>query len=145
MHVLQHPMCLGVCTAALLSVVNATSQQKLTADVSWLETLSKMRVKLVQDGYAQIPQLSSSRLIELSLLWSNLSSLVTFACFILVVMESSCVVKRILRVGMKLFYLLTLPLLVKYVTLSYSTRSFVRYLETFTRLVFLILATVAQC
>lgn len=65
MHVLQHPMCLGVCTAALLSVVNATSQQKLTTDVSWLETLSKMRVKLVQDGYAQIPQLSSSRLIDL--------------------------------------------------------------------------------
>jgi hypothetical protein len=59
-----HLACPGACTAAFLSVVYA-NKQKLTTDVSWLTTLSRMRFKLVQDGFAQIPQLSSSRLINL--------------------------------------------------------------------------------
>jgi len=53
----------SACTSAFLEV-NYADKQKPTTDVSWLDTLNGMRQKFQQDGFAQITQLSSSRLID---------------------------------------------------------------------------------
>mmetsp|Transcript_18635 Transcript_18635/g.26294 ORF Transcript_18635/g.26294 Transcript_18635/m.26294 type:complete len:312 (+) Transcript_18635:198-1133(+) len=52
----------GACTSALLKVLYKDKQA--VAPMSWVETLQKMRTVLRGMGYDQIPQLTSSRMID---------------------------------------------------------------------------------
>mmetsp|Transcript_22277 Transcript_22277/g.63153 ORF Transcript_22277/g.63153 Transcript_22277/m.63153 type:complete len:406 (-) Transcript_22277:234-1451(-) len=53
----------GACTAALLQVMHADEADHLL-DLSWTETLVQMRDKIEEIGLPQVPQLSSSRPID---------------------------------------------------------------------------------
>lgn len=50
----------GACTSALLKVLNDNKGQPL----SWIDLLHQMRSILQQKGFDQIPQLSSSRMLN---------------------------------------------------------------------------------
>jgi len=52
----------GACTSTLLSVLN----QNRGARISWIDLLHKMREVLRQKGFDQIPQLSSSRMLDVN-------------------------------------------------------------------------------
>jgi metacaspase-1 len=54
----------GACTSALLKVLYR--DQHAAADMSWVECLRRMRSELQQMGYDQVPQLTSSRLIDVN-------------------------------------------------------------------------------
>jgi len=54
----------SACTAAFLEV-NYANKTKPTTDASWFDILNGMRKNLQRDGFAQIPQLSSSRMIDI--------------------------------------------------------------------------------
>lgn len=54
----------GACTSALLQVLYR--HKHAAAPMSWVECLRKMRTELQQMGYDQIPQLTSSRLIDVN-------------------------------------------------------------------------------
>ena len=58
----------GACTAALLQVLydDGRRPQDVTANMSWVEVLREMRENLASKGYSQVPQLSSSRIIDLN-------------------------------------------------------------------------------
>jgi hypothetical protein len=55
----------GACTSALLNTLYA-EQSAPTNDLTWVETLNGMREMLEEKGYSQIPQLSSSRMIDVN-------------------------------------------------------------------------------
>jgi metacaspase-1 len=52
----------GVCTSAMLQVLESHNG----ADMSWATLLRTMRTVLVQKGYDQMPQLTSSRMIDVN-------------------------------------------------------------------------------
>jgi hypothetical protein len=52
----------GACTSALLKVLN----EHRGPPVSWMELLRKMRGILQQKGFSQVPQLSSSRMMDVN-------------------------------------------------------------------------------
>ena len=54
----------GACTSALLQVLYKDGHKAET--MSWVETLRKMRAELNKMGYNQVPQLTSSRLIDVN-------------------------------------------------------------------------------
>ena len=54
----------GACTAALLEVLYQGG--KKTSSLSWVDLLNKMRQNLVDKGYDQIPQLTSSDVIDVN-------------------------------------------------------------------------------
>lgn len=54
----------GACTSALLKVLY--NHGRVAADMSWVECLRKMRTELNQMGFSQVPQLTSSRLIDVN-------------------------------------------------------------------------------
>jgi hypothetical protein len=54
----------GACTSALLQVLY--DQDKNAEPMSWVQTLRKMRSALQNMSYDQIPQLTSSRLIDVN-------------------------------------------------------------------------------
>ncbi|KAL7462889.1 hypothetical protein ACHAXS_003261 [Conticribra weissflogii] len=58
----------GACTAALLQVLYNEDKgaQDNSADMSWVEVLRAMRENLAAQGYSQVPQLSSSRIIDVN-------------------------------------------------------------------------------
>jgi len=56
---------IGACTSALLSVLYADNKPPAN-DLGWVETLEAMREKLKSQGYEQIPQLTSSRMIDVN-------------------------------------------------------------------------------
>jgi len=58
----------GACTAALLQVLydETNGAQDNSADMSWVEVLRAMRENLAAKGYSQVPQLSSSRIIDVN-------------------------------------------------------------------------------
>jgi len=59
----------GACTAALLQVLyndHEGQSQDVCSNQSWVEVLRAMRRNLSAKGYEQIPQLSSSRLIDVN-------------------------------------------------------------------------------
>jgi hypothetical protein len=51
----------GACTAALLQVL-----YNKRGDESWVDVLRRMRENLAEGGYSQVPQLSSSRIIDVN-------------------------------------------------------------------------------
>ena len=53
----------GACTSALLKVLYNHERQG-SPPLSWVECLRKMRSVLGQMGYDQVPQLTSSRMID---------------------------------------------------------------------------------
>lgn len=53
----------GACTAALLQVLYQ-SHEYGTDDISWVDVLRQMRSVLDDKGFDQIPQLTSSRMID---------------------------------------------------------------------------------
>lgn len=55
----------GACTAALLQVLYS-DHQDTARDLSWVDILRAMRVNLGEKGYDQVPQLSSSRRIDVN-------------------------------------------------------------------------------
>lgn len=55
----------GACTAALLQVLYKDDEDS-ARDLSWVEVLRAMRRNLGAKGYEQIPQLSSSRMIDVN-------------------------------------------------------------------------------
>jgi hypothetical protein len=55
----------GACTSALLNTLYAEHTAP-TNDLTWIETLGGMREMLKEKGYEQIPQLSSSRMVDVS-------------------------------------------------------------------------------
>ncbi len=57
----------GACTAALLQVLyNRPSIASANDNTSWVEVLRRMRENLDQQGFEQVPQLSSSRIIDVN-------------------------------------------------------------------------------
>ena len=52
----------GACTSTLLKVLNENRGQPL----SWIELLRRMRSVLKHKGFDQVPQLTSSRMIDVS-------------------------------------------------------------------------------
>lgn len=50
----------GACTSTLLKVLNETQGRSM----SWIELLQRMRSVLKHKGFDQVPQLSSSRMID---------------------------------------------------------------------------------
>jgi hypothetical protein len=54
----------GACTSALLQVLY-NDEEDVQVDLSWVETLNEMHQKLIDIGLPQVPQLSSSRMIDL--------------------------------------------------------------------------------
>jgi hypothetical protein len=58
-------ICLGACTSALLNVLYAEHKAP-TNDLTWVETLEAMRKNLKSQRYEQIPQLTSSRKIDVN-------------------------------------------------------------------------------
>jgi hypothetical protein len=54
----------GACTSALLQVLY--DHGKVAEPMSWVQVLRKMRSALGRMGYDQIPQLTSSRLIDVN-------------------------------------------------------------------------------
>jgi len=58
----------GACTAALLQVLynDKDGDPQDCSDQSWVEVLRAMRNNLAAEGYSQVPQLSSSRMIEIN-------------------------------------------------------------------------------
>lgn len=54
----------GACTSALLQVLYRDGQS--TGDRSWVECLREMRSNLLNMGFDQVPQLTSSRLIDVN-------------------------------------------------------------------------------
>lgn len=54
----------GACTSALLQVLYR--DQHAAEDMSWVECLRRMRTELQRMGYDQVPQLTSSRLIDVN-------------------------------------------------------------------------------
>lgn len=58
----------GACTAALLQVLykDKDGDPQDCADNSWVEVLRAMRNNLAAEGFDQVPQLSSSRMIEIN-------------------------------------------------------------------------------
>ena len=54
----------GACTAALLEALYSSNQN--SAPLSWVELLKEMRVNLANKGYDQIPQLTSSSVIDVN-------------------------------------------------------------------------------
>ena len=55
----------GACTSALLQVLYRDEDDE-EIDLSWTETLDAMREKIQEIGLPQVPQLSSSRLIDVN-------------------------------------------------------------------------------
>jgi len=55
----------GACTAALLQVLYRDNEDT-GRDLSWVETLRQMRENLEAQNYEQVPQLSSSRIIDMN-------------------------------------------------------------------------------
>ena len=55
----------GACTATLLNVLYA-DEQRAFEDYSFTEVIEKMRIILRQKGFSQIPQLSSTRPIDMN-------------------------------------------------------------------------------
>ena len=56
----------GACTSALLNVLYAEKKMPPANDMAWVETLEGMRRNLKSQGYDQIPQLSSSRNMDMN-------------------------------------------------------------------------------
>mmetsp|Transcript_11345 Transcript_11345/g.20871 ORF Transcript_11345/g.20871 Transcript_11345/m.20871 type:complete len:316 (+) Transcript_11345:207-1154(+) len=58
----------GACTAALLQVLynDNDGDPQDCSDQSWVEVLRAMRNNLAAEGFTQVPQLSSSRMIEIN-------------------------------------------------------------------------------
>jgi len=56
----------GACTASLLEVLYDIHNNGLDGKVSWVDLLRDMRDVLEDKGYEQIPQLTSSRMIDVS-------------------------------------------------------------------------------
>lgn len=56
----------GACTASLLEVLYDIHDKGLDGKVSWVDVLRDMRDVLEDKGYEQIPQLTSSRMIDVS-------------------------------------------------------------------------------
>jgi hypothetical protein len=56
----------GACTAALLKVLYAAHEDGTANELSWVELLRAMRVVLRQKGFNQIPQLTSSRIMDVT-------------------------------------------------------------------------------
>jgi len=56
----------GACTSALLNVLYEEKKMPPANDLAWVETLEGMRRNLKSQGYDQIPQLSSSRKIDIN-------------------------------------------------------------------------------
>ena len=54
----------GACTSALLQVLYKDGHAAGT--MSWVETLRKMRAELQSMGFSQVPQLTSSRMIDVN-------------------------------------------------------------------------------
>ena len=54
----------GACTTALLQVLY-NDEEDVQVDLSWVETLNAMHEKIQEIGLPQVPQLSSSRMIDL--------------------------------------------------------------------------------
>ena len=54
----------GACTSALLQVLYRDG--KATGERSWVQCLREMRGQLLQMGFDQVPQLTSSRLIDVN-------------------------------------------------------------------------------
>ncbi|KAL7521261.1 hypothetical protein ACHAWX_005934, partial [Stephanocyclus meneghinianus] len=54
----------GACTAALLEVLYRYHEEGHEDDASWVQVLREMRSVLQQRGYEQVPQLTSSRMID---------------------------------------------------------------------------------
>jgi len=52
----------GACTSALLQVLHDSDRQEM----SWVTLLRTMRTVLLQMGYDQVPQLTSSRMIDVN-------------------------------------------------------------------------------
>ena len=52
----------GACTSTLLKVLNENQGQQM----SWIDLLHRMRSVLKQKGFDQIPQLSSSRMMDVN-------------------------------------------------------------------------------
>jgi metacaspase-1 len=52
----------GACTSALLQVLHDSGRQEM----SWVTLLRTMRTVLLQMGYDQVPQLTSSRMIDVN-------------------------------------------------------------------------------
>ena len=55
----------GACTSALLNALYAEKSAP-TNDLTWVEALEGMRQSLCAKGYTQVPQLSSSRMVDVS-------------------------------------------------------------------------------
>lgn len=55
----------GACTSTLLNLLYA-DHHKIEEDLSFVEVLEKMRVKLEARGFSQIPQLTSSTIIDVN-------------------------------------------------------------------------------
>lgn len=56
----------GACTAALLQVLYNGGEPQDCADQSWVEVLRAMKRNLAAKGYEQVPQLSSSRMVDVN-------------------------------------------------------------------------------
>jgi len=56
----------GACTAALLQVLYAARNAGTSEDMSWVQLLRSMRENLNSKGFDQVPQLTSSRLIDVT-------------------------------------------------------------------------------
>jgi hypothetical protein len=54
----------GACTAALLEVLYRCHNEGTDGEVSWVDVLREMREVLDERGYDQVPQLTSSRMID---------------------------------------------------------------------------------
>lgn len=54
----------GACTAALLSALYDYNRNGTLASTSWVELLRAMRQNLLNKGFDQVPQLTSSRMID---------------------------------------------------------------------------------
>jgi len=56
----------GACTAALLTTLYECHRNGTLGTISWVEILRSMRVNLLNKGFDQVPQLTSSRMIDVN-------------------------------------------------------------------------------
>jgi len=56
----------GACTAALLSTLYECNRNGTLGTLSWVDLLRSMRTNLLNKGFDQVPQLTSSRLIDVT-------------------------------------------------------------------------------
>lgn len=56
----------GACTAALLTTLYECHRNGTLETISWVEVLRSMRVNLLNKGFDQVPQLTSSRMIDVN-------------------------------------------------------------------------------